>query len=70
MPKKSTKPNSRSAEKAALVAKTAEITGVSIRHVYRVLAGEQGNETVLATYMTLLEEYSRLPDMVRQLVPL
>lgn len=55
--------------KAALVAKTAEIVKVSERQVRRVLAGESKNETVLETYMTLLEEFNKLPNAVRELVP-
>lgn len=69
MAKNITKKNRRSPEKAALVAKTSEITGVSMRQVYRVLSGEQENEAVFSIYMTLLEEFSKLPDAVRQLVP-
>lgn len=69
MVKKSTNNSRRSAEKAAIVAKTAEIRGVSIRQVYRVISGDQENEAVFSTYMTLLEEFNKLPDAVRQLVP-
>lgn len=59
----------RSTERAAIVAKTAEIMGVSKRYVRYVLAGERENEAVFSTYMTLLEEFNKLPDAVRQLVP-
>lgn len=69
MVKKTTNNSRRSAEKAAIVAKTAGITGVSIRQVYRVISGDQENEAVFSTYMTLLEEFNKLPDAVRQLVP-
>jgi hypothetical protein len=70
MSKNFTNHSRRSAEKAAIVAKTAEITGVSDRYVRYVIAGERENEAVLSTYMTLLEEFDKLPDAVRQLVPL
>lgn len=69
MSKKFTLPNETRTEKAALIAKTAEMTGVSKRYVRYVLAGERENETVFSTYMTLLEEFSKLPDAVRALVP-
>ena len=69
MAKNITKKNKRNPEKAALVAMTSQITGVSIRQVYRVLAGDQENDFVFSAYMTMLEEFSKLPDAVRQLVP-
>jgi hypothetical protein len=70
MDKKMRVQNSRDTIKAAMIAKTAEMTGVTKRSVRRVIAGDQQNETVFSTYMTLLEEFNKLPDAVRALVPI
>jgi len=45
----------RDIERAARVKKTAEIVGVSERHVRRVLSGDHDNDEIIATYMELLE---------------
>lgn len=59
----------RNTLKAMLKKQTAEITGVSVRSVRRVLAGEQENELVMATYMELLERYPQMVEEVKRVVP-
>lgn len=59
----------RNIKRAALIQETADITGVSVRSVRRVLENERKNETVVAVYMTLLEGTNNLVKEVRQLVP-
>lgn len=60
----------KDAIKTALVKKTARITGVSARHVYRILSADRENEQVLDVYMRLLEFDNVLVDYVEKLVPL
>lgn len=50
------KTKSRDTETAARIKKTARITGVSVRSVRRVLAGDQRNEEVMSTYLDLYEQ--------------
>lgn len=69
MSKKNAMQQQKRTERGALVQKTALITGFSKRYVRYVLAGDYNNEYVFATYMTLLEEWNKLPDAVRKLVP-
>ncbi len=63
------KPSTRDAEVATRVKRTAELTGVTERSVYRVLNGDQKNEDVLKVYMTLQEGESLLVQAVKELVP-
>lgn len=63
------KPNKRSTKRAAKVAEVAAITGVSKRHVYRVLSGDQENEEVLSVYMFLHEGENKLLQAAKQLLP-
>lgn len=62
------KPSKRDAEMATRVKRTAELTGVTERSVYRVLNGDQKNEGVLKVYMTLQEGESLLVKAARELV--
>jgi predicted transcriptional regulator len=64
MIKHSEKTNARNTVKAALVEKTAEITGLSSRSVNRVLNGKQNNETVLSVHMELKEGFDDLVEKV------
>jgi len=59
-------PKNRDAEKASRIKKVSRITGVSERQVYRVLAGDQTNEEVLATYMDLLEKEKEAFEAARE----
>jgi|GEM_PF-5505849 len=59
----------RDVERAALIRKTAKITGVSIRYVNLVLINERTNETVFSVYMSLLEGVDSLVEQVKQQVP-
>lgn len=59
----------RDAIKASLVKKTARITGVSARHVYRVIRADRQNEHVLEVYMRMLEYDQILVDYMKKLVP-
>lgn len=47
--------NKRDIEAAAIVNKTARICMVTKRYVWMVIKGDRNNETVLTTYMSLLE---------------
>lgn len=69
MTKKIVKKDTRDALTAAMVKKTASITGVSERSVYRVLEGSQKNEDVLSTYMFLQEGDNLLLQSAKQLIP-
>lgn len=60
----------RDAENAIRVKRTAEVVGVSIRTVERVIKGEQINEKVLEVYMFLQEgEQNLLLEAVEKAVP-
>ena len=59
----------RDIKRAALIQQTADITGVSIRSVRRVLESQQTNENVMAVYMTLLEGTNSLLAEVKRVVP-
>lgn len=50
------------------IKKTAEICGVSERHVRFVVNGERENETILKTYMELNEGANKLIQSVKKLV--
>jgi precorrin-6B methylase 2 len=63
------KKDKRDTYRAALVLRTAEITGFSERYVRYVIGGGRENETVMATYMELLEGSNELVKRVRELVP-
>ena len=60
----------RNIKRAALIQETADLTGVSVRSVRRVLENERKNETVVTVYMTLLEGTNNLIKEVAALVPL
>lgn len=62
-------------ERAALIKKTARLTGVSVRSVQRVLEGKQNNPKVVETFMTLEEQIGVVEDnllleAVKDLIPL
>jgi hypothetical protein len=60
----------RDSEKAIRVKRTADIHGVTVGQVYKVIRGEQVNEEILNTYMFLSEgEESLLLQAVKNLVP-
>ncbi len=69
MSKKLTKVKARDAEKAARVKKTAKLTGVTTKQVYRVINGDQKNEAVLLTYMEFSEGENLLLEAVKRAVP-
>jgi DNA-binding LacI/PurR family transcriptional regulator len=69
MAKEITKPSKRDIRRAANIADTAEIVGVSTRTVQRVLNAEQKNENVLSVFMVLSEEHNKLLKAVKELVP-
>jgi hypothetical protein len=58
----------RNTVKRALKETTAELTGVNERSVRRVLAGDQVNEKVMATYMELWERYPLMVEEVKRIV--
>ena len=70
MANNSEKTNARDTVKAARIINTAKITGVSPRHVRRVLEAESENEHVLSAYMFLTEGENKLIEAVKKLVPL
>jgi hypothetical protein len=60
----------RDSETATRVKRVAEIEGVSIRSVYRVLNGEQINADIISTYMFLMEgENNLLLQAAKKAVP-
>ena len=63
------KPSIRDSEVATRVKRTAELTGVDVRSVYRVLNGQQQNEKVLGIYMQLQEGENLLLQAVKELIP-
>jgi hypothetical protein len=63
------KPTIRDSEVATRVKRTADITGVSERYVYRVLNGERRSEKVLGIYMQLQEGENLLLQAVKELIP-
>ena len=69
MDKYSNKTASRDIIRAATVLETAELTGVSPRHVRRIMAGEQENENVLSTFMEIKERKNLLLQEVKKLIP-
>lgn len=70
MVKKETNPNKRDSAIATRVKRTAEICGVSPRHVYRVILGDQVNEEITLVYIELSEGENKLVEAVKKLVPL
>ena len=60
MIKNSTIINVRDTIKAARVIKTARITGLSERHVRRVLDSKNGNEKVTEVFKTIVEEEDKM----------
>lgn len=56
----------RDAETAALVKKTARISGYTRRQVYMVINGDRKNEYVLGVYMALLEGGKELEATVKE----
>jgi len=63
------KKRKRSAIKAAMVQKTAEIAGVDTDTVYAVINGTRNNEEVMTTYMFLQDGENKLMQVVKSLVP-
>lgn len=63
------KTTTRSAQQASRVQKTADLTGLSVRQVYRVINGKSDNEEVMQTYMFLAEGENELIRQVKALVP-
>jgi hypothetical protein len=63
------KTKKRDSAKAARVQKVANMAGVSIRQVYRVINGDQDNEDILSAYMELLEGENQLLVAVKELIP-
>lgn len=65
--------NKEELKRALRVKTTAELTGVSPNHVNKILRGDRENETVVETYMTLveIEPYyeNALIQAVKKLVP-
>lgn len=68
------KPSRRDSEVATRVKRTAELTGASVRTVYRVLRGDEEvdlktSEKVLSVYMQLSEGETLLIKAVKKAVP-
>ena len=63
------KKGNRDAIRAARVKRTAEITGVSERHVNRVMIGDQENDKVVLVFMELKEGENKLVEAAKKLVP-
>lgn len=63
------KPNKKSSEMNYRVKRTADICGVTVPHVYKVLRGDRNNEEIFTTYMELLERDNKLLEEVKKLVP-
>lgn len=59
----------RNSETATRVKRTAEICGVSTRHVYRVIIGDRVDQEVLTVYMQLAEGENLLLKSVKEAVP-
>ena len=59
----------RDTEHAALVKKTADITGLSLNYVRKVIRMDRENDRVMNVYMTLKEGENELKAAVRKLVP-
>jgi hypothetical protein len=63
----------KDARRAALILQTAEITGVSQRHVQRIVNGHieitEKNEQVFAVFMDLKEGTNALLEAVKNTVP-
>lgn len=64
-----TKTSKKDSGVATRVKRTAELCGVTPRQVYRVIQGEQVNESVLRVYMQLFEGENLLLAAVKQAVP-
>jgi hypothetical protein len=63
------KKRKRDTEHAALVKKTADIAGVSLDYVRKVIRMDRESEEVMNVYMTLKEGENELKAAVRKLVP-
>ncbi len=67
------KPSKRDAERAAIVKRTARITGVSERQVNRVLDTENSNDLVVSVFMEIKESNdqtdNKLLEAVKTLIP-
>ncbi|MBS1747219.1 MAG: hypothetical protein JST21_13700 [Bacteroidetes bacterium] len=67
------KTGGRDITRAAMIKKTAEITGVSQRHVQRMVNGYQKitdrNEQVFAVFMDLTEGTNSLIESVKKVAP-
>ena len=59
----------RDVRRAATIKETAEVIGVSTRHVQRVLSGDRENDKVIMVFMELTEKKSELLEEVKKLVP-
>jgi len=66
MIKNSTIINVRDTIKAARVIKTARITGLSERHVRRVLESRNGNQKVTEVFKTIVEEEDKMERALLQ----
>lgn len=70
MSKVSMKTEKRNNLKAFIAKKVAENHEITVRQVYRVLAGDSENEEVFTDYMTMYEEVEQtLVNAVKKLVP-
>jgi predicted transcriptional regulator len=73
MQKFTEKPSKRSSETAVRVKRTAEITGLSTRTIYRVIKGEEHDaetiEKVMSVYMQFSEGENLLIEAVKKAVP-
>lgn len=59
----------RDAQREALIAQTAQITGYTKRYVKYVLDGDRRNEVIMSVYMTLLESSNSVLKEVERLIP-
>ncbi len=66
MQKTLTIPKKRDAETAARVKLTADITGLDVRSVYRIISGDQNNPKVLEVYMQLQEGTIMLAETIKE----
>lgn len=68
MIKSGTNNNGRDTVKAGRIIKTARITGLSERHVRRVLECKNGNEKVIEIFRTIVAEEDKLEKELLQKV--
>lgn len=69
MTKKTRYKGKRDARKRATVLETAEIAGVSVSLVEKVLKADRNNEKVLSVFMEITERHNELLQDVKDLVP-